>query len=146
MDSSRVVFCLACRCACFLIQSHIDETQCALARVFVVDDDKRNRQQQCTSVRCCNHIVKRKQSVRAWIRCSNNNIKERERENIFSLLASSNAFCSFCGTKVSMYFSSFSRSYARRRRRCCYVVPVVHSFSFTGQCLLRACMHGSLVV
>lgn len=49
---------------------------------------------------------KRKQSVRAWARCSNDNIKEKEKEKEhFSVSASSGAFCSVRGTKESQCIS-----------------------------------------
>lgn len=88
---------------------------------------------------------KEKQSV--WVRVRYKNTTgsrkngKKAREYFFSLSlcvwAVPNVFCSVRGTKGSSCISPPSLDRAHVVIFFCYVVPVVHSFSFTGQCLLR---------
>lgn len=89
---------------------------------------------------------RRKQSVCTWIRCSSNdNIKEEENRERFSLLFLSyhrRTFFVLSTERMGLHVFSFisSRSYMS----CRYVMAIVYSFSLTGQCLLRTRMGARL--
>lgn len=144
--------------ACFSIQSHVVERQSALVPIFVVDDDsQRHRQQQRVSVRWCNHNA-RKNSQFARLgkiqqrqhqgRMERKNEREKKKREHFLLCLSLAERLLFCSRneRISMYFSSFSRSCARRHFLLCSASgPFILLYRAMPAVYVCVCAHSSLI-